>query len=75
MTYTQETRNKIEAYLKEKQAVLKTELLYLGELKRQVHPTTLALVLIDLEDEHKIKIKETRISKSRIFYLVQWKGE
>lgn len=71
VNFTNETKEKVEDFIKKRGSVLQTESQFLGKKNMQIKLPTIRAILKALEKEKKIKIKKFNIGKSN-FIMIEW---
>jgi hypothetical protein len=69
--YLNETKNKVEVFLKKRRISLQSEVQYLGEKKMQVSYATLKEILDDLVIEKKVRREKIHVGK-KVFIEIRW---
>lgn len=71
VSFTNETKEKVELFIKDKKKILQTQAQFLGKKNMQVKLPTIRAILKALEKEKKIKIHRFSIGKLK-FIEINW---
>jgi len=71
LAYLNETKEKVEDFIKKRDVVFQTEVQYLGSKKLKIMHSTVKEILCDLEKEKKIRINKVVVG-GNVFFRISW---